>query len=135
MSKPEYLNQLNKIAPSILFTVSRELDPYESWNGDGPNPRDDGYSPYSVDVTALVIIGGEIIEGAQSLGSSWYRHDEPLGDVHGYLPQMLEEAATELQSTIGAVSPMGRELTAAIEYMKAVMRQEWEAQQTARPAV
>src|SRR5690348_2884679 len=88
--------QLAEAAPAIAFSASRSIDSYYSWDGDGPDPRDEGFDPCNVDVQAFAILGGSVIEGHDYLGGCYYRHDEPMGDVHGYLLQMLQAATEEL---------------------------------------
>lgn len=83
--------------PAIAIIVSRRFDPYYRWDGDGPDPSEDGFDAYDVTVKAISIKGGRLIEGASTLGGSYFADDEPLDDVHGYLPQMVEEALEELK--------------------------------------
>lgn len=68
-----------------------------------------------------------------TLGESWYRPDEPLDDVHGYLPQMLEEAALELQKQVEHGSPLYYSLNRAILMLKAEMKRLYDEQMTAKP--
>lgn len=84
--------------PDVAVQVSRELDSYHSWDGDGPDPRNDGYSPYTVTVKAMTIRNGVLLEGVAYLGACYFLPEEPIGDVHGYLPDMLAEALTELDN-------------------------------------
>lgn len=67
----QLIQEIKAIVPHMAIKVKWELDPYESWNGDGPNPRDDGYSPYNVTVTSYTIVGGELLSGDESLGGCW----------------------------------------------------------------
>lgn len=125
--KANLLEKLKTIAPNVVFSATRQLDPYCSWDGDGPSPRDEGFSPYNVIVVAKCIERGEIIEGESCLGSSWFKHDEPIGDAHGYLPQMLEEAATELQEKAGE-DRTNDQLLAAIVAIKSEMKRAYNEQ-------
>lgn len=88
--------ELRKLAPSVCFSASREVDPYFTWDGDGEDPVNNGYTPYDVDVTASVIVGGVLVQETDSLGGCYFMDDEPIGDIHGYLPQMIQEAAVAL---------------------------------------
>jgi len=108
----------------IAFTLCRTEDPSFRWDGDGPDPSKDGFLAYDVTVKARTIVEGEIMEACEYLGGSYYKHDEPLGDVHGYLPQMLEEAASKLAVLIKSVRPLNqavKECQAASEFMLSVM--------------
>ncbi len=93
------IENLKKIAPSICIKVEWTEDENFSWDGDGPDPILDGYSPYDVDVRAMTIVNGDLIEGRESLGGC-YRDSGNITDddedVHGYLPQMIAVAAGEL---------------------------------------
>ena len=94
------IESLRLARPDVAITVSRSHDSYFSWNGDGPDPRDEGFDPYNVDVVASTIHNGVLIEGRSSLGGSYFREDEPIGEIHGYLPQMVEEAVEELDREV-----------------------------------
>lgn len=96
----ETIEELKVSRPDIVVTVTRELDPYFVWDGDGPNPEEDGFSAYTVDVNARTIRNGEIIIGGSSLGGSYYLDDEPIGEIHGYLPQMIAEAIEEMDEQL-----------------------------------
>lgn len=82
--------------PDIVITVEREVDSLFEWDGDGPDPTEDGFIAYDVDVRATTIYDGEFIMGSTSLGGSYYRYEDPIGDVHGYLDQMIDEAIKEM---------------------------------------
>lgn len=86
--------------PDVAVTVSRELDSYYSWDGDGPDPRDEGFSPYTVTVTVTTIRNGRIYIGESALGGSYFKPDEPMEDVHGYLPDMIAEAIADLDTLL-----------------------------------
>lgn len=128
--KHKLFAELARIAPNCRFSASRTLDPCCSWDGDGADPREQGFSAYDVTVTAETIINGEIVEGSASLGPSWYQPGEPLDDIHGYLPQMLEEAATELQGKVEHCSPLYFTLAHAITFLKNEMRRLYNEQQS-----
>lgn len=109
--------ELRRIAPNIAFSVNWEGDPYHSWDGDGPDPREEGYEPHNVDVIAHAIVNGEDIEGRNNLGGVYDKPDERDPDIHGYLPQMLEEAAkellTQLRDVVGLEESVDRQAIAA----------------------
>lgn len=129
--EPFYLAHLRTIAPSVAITVSREIDEHELWDGEGPDPREDGYQPYCVDVTSRIILDGEIVEARESLCSSYYLDDEPIGEAHGYLPQMLQESLKRLRSDnddVAFPAYILKELGEANIYLKRVMRESYEKQ-------
>jgi len=98
----EMIAELKITRPDVVIEVTRERDEYFRWDGDGPDPEEEGFEAYDVDVTARCIRNGEMVEGRDSLGGSYYKPDEALGEVHGYLPQMIDEALEELNKTIAA---------------------------------
>ena len=89
-----------KSLPNVAITVHREIDPFFQWDGDGPDPADDGFDAYDVIVTATTIVAGEFVKGKAYCGGTYYRMDEPIGDVHGYLPQMMQEALEDLSGYV-----------------------------------
>ena len=95
----------------VAITVSRTVDECFVWDGDGPDPIDEGFQAYDVDVVASTIRDGKLIEGRASLGGSYYQDDEPLGEIHGYLPQMVEEAIEELDLEVSrSILPATKEV-------------------------
>jgi hypothetical protein len=94
--KSPLLEKLKKIAPAIVFEVAHTRDPDFRWDGDGPDPVDDGFDAYDVDFSAKTIQFGELIEGVASLGGVYERPGEIDPDVGGYLTQKLQEAAEDL---------------------------------------
>jgi len=131
MNKDIYA-KLKKLAPSVAFSTSREPDLDCVWDGDGPDPRDDGFDPYIVVVTARTVHSGEILEEYEYLSGSYFKGDEPIGDVHGYLPQMLKEATNELMLKKELLPRDGvyRQLELVHDYLTKLMRERWEEQQT-----
>ena len=105
--KQDCIEALRLTRPDVAIIVSRESDGSFVWDGDGPDPTEEGYDAYDVDVVACTIHKGELIEGRASLGGSYYLPDEPLADVHGYLPQMVDEAVGEMDKALAAgVNPL-----------------------------
>ena len=125
--------ELARLAPSVAFEAARTLDPLYQWDGDGPDPADDGFEPYDVDVTATAVVAGRKVAGTSSLGGSYHRPGEPLDDAHGYLPQMLLEAAEELLGLVEDLDPSQAaavrvHLDAALAFIKREMSARYEAQ-------
>ncbi len=98
--KQDCIEALRLSRPDIAITVTRELDFNFRWDGDGPDPEDEGFDAYDVDVKAYAIRNGTMYEGSASLGGSYFLPDEPTADIHGYLPQMVEEAVEELNAQV-----------------------------------
>lgn len=119
--------ELRSVAPSIAITTSREEDLSFRWDGDGPDPRQRGFRPYDVTVSVQAIIGGELVSAEAYLGGSYYRPNEPLRDIHGYLPQMIEEAVTELQ-TLATTRVLKDECGQALDFIRKVMQDEYDKQ-------
>jgi hypothetical protein len=101
-----YIARLRKQFPNLAIEVTREADVNFIWDGEGPDPAEEGYLPYDVKVAARVIHAGRIVEGVQYLGGSYFEYDEPTGEIHGYLPQMIDEALDKLRKELrGYVEP------------------------------
>ena len=90
------LNRIKRIAPNVAITITREYDPYYQWVGDAPDESHSGHLPYTVAVKATAIIRGELVEALDALCGCHYHPDEELGDVHGYLPDMITQAVNVL---------------------------------------
>lgn len=101
--KQDCIEALRLTRPDVAITVTRELDPSFEWDGDGPDPTEDGFDAYDVDVVACCIRNGQLIEGRASLGGSYFQPEEPIGAVHGYLPQMVDEAVEEMDKALAAL--------------------------------
>ena len=118
---------LSTLAPSIAFSVSRDLDSSYRWDGDGPDPILEGFDAYDVTVKASAIVGGKMVEGVDYLGGSYFKPDEETGDLHGYLAQMLVEALDGLEQEVKSES-LTREIVNARAYMRGLMQREYDAQ-------
>lgn len=44
------MDKLKQLAPNVAFSVSRDIDTDEVWDGDGPDPRENGYDAYEIEV-------------------------------------------------------------------------------------
>lgn len=97
---------LARIAPHIAIDVSWDEDPYFRWDGEGPDPREEGYIPHDVTVTAMAIIDGRQMDGKAYLGGVYEKPGEQDQDVHGYFPQMVDEALSELYKEISGKEPV-----------------------------
>lgn len=131
-SAGEVFAEIMQIAPDIAFTVDREEDPNFEWDGDGPDPREEGYVPYDVFVRARAIVKGTIIEGNSNLGGVYDEPGKPDMDIHGYLPQMLDDALDELLGQ-SPLSPLVlKEARAAQAFLKRVLKERYDAQASRR---
>lgn len=122
---------LKKVAPNIAFSVSKTPDPDFVWDGDGPDPINDYLYPHDVDFKASVLLHGEIIDGTSCLGGCYYREDEPVGDVNGYLAQKLDDALDDLPDL--HLEDAGEDVKAAKAYLKEYMQDRWQKQQKGKP--
>ena len=86
--------------PDVAVILKRERDDYYQWDGDGPDPCEDGFDPYDVMVKVVTIRNGRLFEGKDTLGGCYFKPDEPFDEIHGYLPQMLEAALEELDQQL-----------------------------------
>ena len=93
--------KLTSERPDVAVSVTWESDKHFCWDGDGPDPADDGLVAHDVTVTARTIRAGKMIEGIACLGGCY---SEFLGPhcpmIHGYFPQKLEEALQELDNAL-----------------------------------
>ena len=129
MSHEELYARLREIAPSVAFSARKEIDPYCRWDGDGEAPEN--MDPYNVDVRAETVANGMMVQGEYSLGGCWMEYGEEIGDVGGYLPQMLEGAAEELKMRLTKRRADGvtvRELDRVCEFLAREMRERYDRQ-------
>lgn len=120
------LDTLAKIAPAITFNVAREYDPHFRWDGDGPDPVEEGYLPH--DVTVYATAGNR--EGIASMVGHYQKPGE-VDDLGGYLPQMLEEAVNALAMEIQGDSfykTAERDIAVAVRYLKREMAERYAKQ-------
>jgi len=89
--------------PDIAILITRELDEIFAWDGDGPDPAEDGYDPYSVTVTAMTIRNGRIYEAHATLGGSYFKPSEPFAEIGGYYPDLRDEAIEDLDSQLATI--------------------------------
>ena len=110
MKRSELLKAYIASNPETSFTVSAVIDEDSTWDGDGADPVEYGFSPFIVTVTASRISKGQLIEGHSHLGSSYVEEASDFNDpnklidfeIHGYFPQMLQEAFQELTTQLAA---------------------------------
>src|ERR1700678_3158363 len=100
MTPKQVLSHIAEIAPMIGITVNRTEDPYFEWDGEGPDPRDEGYHCYTVDVMATTIIGGKAIHGANSIAGVYEMPNKHDPDINGYFLDMLIAALMNLKNNI-----------------------------------
>lgn len=131
-SPRDLLEQLKAVAPLVHFSVTREIDRNFEWDGDGPDPELEGFYAYDVTVTARTIARGVMFEGHDYLGGSYFKHDEPCGDIHGYLPQMLLEAVESLRGQLNSTDELWEQLRKASARINAEMQRRYREQEKAR---
>lgn len=128
MTATEIYARLKTLAPSVVFSAKAEVDYNFRWDGDGPDPVDEGYDAHDVEVTATAVTEGTLQTGTAYMCGHYRKDDEPLDDLGGYLPQMLEEAAMELVTLTPPDSHLRRELTNALSFLKQEMQDRYDAQ-------
>lgn len=124
-SAEEILEKLKALCPSVAFGIDRKEDEGYRWDGDGPDPRDEGYVPYVVKVEAVVVVAGELWHEYDHLGGSYMKPNELDLDIHGYLPQMLYTVAENLS----AQGVLPKELQSTMAYLKNVMKERYDRDQ------
>jgi hypothetical protein len=130
MKPTELFEALRIWAPFVAFKVDRSPDDSFQWDGDGPDPRDSGFDCFDVDVSATAISAGKKYVGYAYMGG---HYDKPPfnADLGGYLPQLLCEAAQELEDALTeAESPTAAlsDCRSAIRFLKDEMQQRYDAQ-------
>lgn len=92
----QILKKMTKIAPDIAITIDWvELQTFR-WVGDGPDPAEDGYVAYDVDVWARAVSEGKLVEGRGSIGGYYDKPDDHDLELHGYLLDLLRQALDDL---------------------------------------
>jgi hypothetical protein len=128
MTANELYAKLRELAPSVAFSAHKERDDYYTWDGDGAEPDD--VDAHNIDVRAETVAGGVLVSGTASLGGCYMAWGEEIGDVGGYLPQMLRDAAEELKGEVSDADVI-RELDAAVAFLRQEMRERYDAQRSA----
>lgn len=126
MKKPDYQLKLRELAPSVSFEVEWSPDEDARWEKEWGEQGN--FEAYNTDVRAKAIVKGEIIEGWECMGGTWEIPDKKDPEIGGYLPQMLLGAAEDLMKQVIPME-LEKELTACVLFLKALLRERWEAQQ------
>ena len=92
----QILAKLKKAAPNIAISTAWHEDPHFRWDGDGPDPAEEGYLAYDVDVYARAIADGKLVEGTGSIGGSYSKPGEFDPEVNGYFLDLLRQALDDL---------------------------------------
>jgi hypothetical protein len=97
LSRNTIITDLAGHAPHLHLSTTWEEDPTFTWDGDGPDPATSGFYAHDVTVAVRRIEQGQILEAESHLGGSYSQFGGPhCPDIHGYFPQMAEEALEEL---------------------------------------
>jgi hypothetical protein len=103
LSHTDIITELAAVAPLVHISTTWEEDPTFIWDGDAPDPSADGYLAHDVTVTAMRIEWGALREAESHLGGSYSQYRGPhCPDIHGYFPQMVEEALEVLGDSTAA---------------------------------
>lgn len=120
---------LKELAPQIAFSVKFDRDENYVWDGDGPDPAGEGYFAYDVSVIARAVAGGELVDGEGNRGGHYQKPGEMDYDISGYLPQLLKDAARELDRNPGLGQEIDLQLSMAIDYLRRVMEKRYNREQ------
>lgn len=93
------LKRLRRIAPDVDIDVEWTPDPYFEWDGDGPDPAEEGYVAHDVEVRVTVTDqeGEQIAEGSDFLVGVYARPGEEDSEYFtGMLYEAIEGAARAL---------------------------------------
>jgi hypothetical protein len=125
MTHDEIYGRLREIAPSIVFTATTQPDEDGVWDGDGPDPADDGMIMVEVIISARVIHKGEFGSGESYLSGHYIYPGDSPDDISGYLPQKLEEATADLINNLPDNSPFDKELNAVLIFLNQEMHSRY----------
>jgi len=133
MSKlPTLKDNLARLAPSIALETIWEHDEDARWDIEDPELDANDYQAWQSEVRATAIIGGNAVTKSAHLCGTWEKFgDHPSKsnpDISGYLPQMIEEALTELGQQLPQPSAVWLECAAAIAYVKGEMQRRYDEQ-------
>ncbi len=132
MTHEEIYARLKKLAPHIAFEASRTRDGQVVWDGNPEDDPSDEMDTYDIDVTATMVVMGELVVGTASLGDCWMKDEEEIGDIHGYLPQKQKEAVEDLLSQVDDPFVI-MELDAVHAFLKQEMKDRYKEQQHVLP--
>jgi len=129
---PRIKKSLNRVAPNIAFALEYTEDPNFVWDGDGPDPSEEGFVAYNIKACAMTVGKGEFMEGCNYLGGCYEKpgHFDP--DIGGYLPQVLEAAVSELATVKGLPENLRKQTEAASKWLKNEMRRLYDLHQRQR---
>ena len=82
--------------PEIYVSTLWEYDKEYGWDGDGPDPQDEGYFPHRVSVGAEKIVNGEKLTGFAYLGGCYKLPQDENEEVGGYFEELAREAIDNL---------------------------------------
>jgi len=103
-TRKKLLRELAIKSPHINIQVIYSIDEdiYQHWDGEQSTEELEaqGLTAYNVEVKATTICNGEMLEGNAYLGENWMKHPNECEEIHGYFPQMLDEALQELYSIV-----------------------------------
>jgi hypothetical protein len=126
--KSELQLQLAKLEPRVCISTRFQPDPDCEWDVRDPDMDADDFEAYDVTIEALVIHNGYMQSGDAVMGGSWYEFGSTPWhtdlDLHGYAPQMTEEAIQKLQEA----APGAANYEAMLTFLKQYMRDRYEAQ-------
>lgn len=132
MYQHKLVSELITVAPHLHIKCTRERDEYFRWDGDGPDPEEDGFEPCTVKVTASYIADGQLFSDDDYLGGSYFKPGEHTGDVHGYFSGMVQECVQRIHDEIALQLPNCAadhlELENALNAISEHMQAEYDAQ-------
>jgi hypothetical protein len=95
------LERVKREHPGFIFEIEQDIDEHFVWEGEANDPRLDGDGQfYDILVYAKAIVDGEFVTGEAVLGSTYMDYGQPLGDVNGYLEQLLKDAVEDLMANL-----------------------------------
>lgn len=125
------LESMRDIAPHVRIEIIKELDPFFEWDGDSPDPALSGLVCYQVEIKAICITQGFMEEHSAYLGGCYDKPGAYCPDIHGYLPQLIDDALEGLAklAPISADTSIATQIGCALSHLKLIMRKSYEHQQ------
>lgn len=112
---------LRELAPNVAILVEWRHDPNYQWDGDGSDPVDDGYEPYTVTVWSNAIVDGRNAQGESHLTGFYAIPGEFDQNIGGYMMQLVDKSLDDLYQQASNNKTVREQVVAAKKYISEKM--------------